>query len=822
MRISARFGVFVIAMCLFTAAGLLLPQPAPAKRGISVGAVRPTDSERRVALVIGNSRYQDNPLRNPANDARAMSRALSGLGFEVIEGEDLTKPEMEKAIIDFARKLRGSGVGLFYYAGHGVQLNGRNYLIPIGAQIPSQAFVRVAAVDLDWVNAAITDARNRLNIIILDACRDNPLPRGVRSGGKGLAVTPAPKGTLIAYATAPGSTAADGSGRNGLYTSQLLKYMQTPGLAVERVFKRVRQSVDRLSGGRQIPWEHSSIMGDFFFKPAKAGQPVRLAGGPGATPEVKPTPPPPAPPKAPGTDDLAALEEKAKRKAAWDAWQKRMGAYWGKLEKLDASSLSAKDKAQSWRGALSKFPDDNPFSSEDESLRNRARERASFWKKEAQSAPGVHKVAESPKDSGKIWKKIIEKNIWVLSKKPWTDTGISLEIGDKLVISAKGSVKFGDPAPSNTTGPDGTRLKPACHYVSDWAGTHALIGNISRSNPNRNLDGNGFTVGSSFSGLVPLSHTSDRTGRFYLGFNDGGIVCRKGKRVKIDGWGFSGDNAGGFEARVRVYRAEKGSPAPRKPLPAGRSITNSIGMMFVRIPAGSFMMGSKFSPEETAKRYGGKAKYFTDERPRHRVTISRSFYMQTTEVTQAQWTAVMDTTPWSGKKYVKSNCPSCPAVYVSWNDARKFIRKLNQKEGGSRYRLPTEAEWEYAARAGGTGAYCFGDTKGQLGEYAWYRDNASNAGQKYAHAVGGKKPNRWGLYDMHGNVLEWVQDWFEKGHYSSSPGTDPRGPGSGADRVFRGGCWLGSARSCRSAVRDGFEPGYAFDALGFRVARDAP
>ena len=321
MRNQSKPSITALATALTLALCLGFALPALAQRGISVTSAKPIDSERRVALVIGNGDYKSNPLRNPVHDARAMGRALSSLGFEVIKGEDLTKAEMQEAIIDFAQKLRGSGVGLFYYAGHGVQVNGRNYLIPIGARIPSQAFVRVAAVDLDWVNAAITDARNRLNIIVLDACRDNPLPKGVRSGSKGLAVTPAPKGTIIAYATSPGSTAADGSGSNGLYTSQLLKYMQAKGLKVEEVFKRVRQGVDQASGGKQIPWEHSSIVGDFYFKPDKGQQPVELAGAPGTTPEVKQPLPPPAPPTTPSTDDLTALKEKAKQKASWSTWQ---------------------------------------------------------------------------------------------------------------------------------------------------------------------------------------------------------------------------------------------------------------------------------------------------------------------------------------------------------------------------------------------------------------------------------------------------------------------------------------------------------------------
>jgi formylglycine-generating enzyme required for sulfatase activity len=151
---------------------------------------------------------------------------------------------------------------------------------------------------------------------------------------------------------------------------------------------------------------------------------------------------------------------------------------------------------------------------------------------------------------------------------------------------------------------------------------------------------------------------------------------------------------------------------------------------------------------------------------------------------------------------------------VSWDDAQDFINRLNQKEGHKRYRLPTEAEWEYAARAGTTSTYSFGDDASQLGRYAWHGDNSGDT----THPVGQKQPNAWGLYDMHGNVWEWVQDWYGEKYYSGSPSTDPRGPSSGSNRVSRGGCLIIVAPPCRSAFRFGFSPGRRDGLLGFRLA----
>jgi formylglycine-generating enzyme required for sulfatase activity len=227
-----------------------------------------------------------------------------------------------------------------------------------------------------------------------------------------------------------------------------------------------------------------------------------------------------------------------------------------------------------------------------------------------------------------------------------------------------------------------------------------------------------------------------------------------------------------------------------------KTFTNSIGMEFVLIPAGSFIMGS-FENDENA---------FGDEKPQHKVTISKPFYLGKYEVIQGQWEAVMGNNP----SEFKGRCN--PVEQVSWHDAQVFIRRLNQREGHNCYRLPTEAEWEYAARAGTTSAYSFGDDTGSLGCYAWYWDNSG----KKTHPVGQKQPNAWGLYDMHGNVWEWVQDWA--GAYSSDAATDYQGPSSGSGRVFRGGCWRISARYCRSAFRFDISPSGCGDFLGFRLA----
>jgi formylglycine-generating enzyme required for sulfatase activity len=237
-----------------------------------------------------------------------------------------------------------------------------------------------------------------------------------------------------------------------------------------------------------------------------------------------------------------------------------------------------------------------------------------------------------------------------------------------------------------------------------------------------------------------------------------------------------------------------GSDEPSaEPAKAVVSIVNSIGMRFVPIPAGTFTMG-----------VGSEAR---------QVTLTKAFDLGVYEVTQEQYEKVMGKNP----SYFKG--PQNPVENVNWDDAVEFCRKLSElpeeKSGGYVYRLPTEAEWEYACRAGTTTKYSFGDSDKELGDYAWYSGNSGRT----THPVGGKQPNPWGLYDMHGNVWEWCQDWY--GDYPSGSVTDPTGAASGSYRVIRGGSWNYYPLLCRSASRFRFSPGFRHHYLGFRVLRSS-
>jgi len=243
-----------------------------------------------------------------------------------------------------------------------------------------------------------------------------------------------------------------------------------------------------------------------------------------------------------------------------------------------------------------------------------------------------------------------------------------------------------------------------------------------------------------------------------------------------------------------------------------KSVTNSIGMEFIEIPAGKFTMGSPVGE-----------KYRQEDEAQVSVTLTKPFGLGKTEVTQGQFKKVMGMEPWNGRPFVKAD-ENCPATYVSWDEATEFCKKLTDLEcksgklqANEEYRLPTEAQWEYVCRAGTKTAFSFGDDEKQLGEYAWFDGNAKNLEQGFAHKVGLKKPNPWGLHDMHGNVAEWCSDWYG---IKLSGGTDPLGRAAGGSaRVFRGGGWRRSLGFCRSALRYILFPSLRRSDLGFRVAR---
>jgi len=363
--------------------------------GLMLGFTSPVPAAKRTALVIGNGAYDSAPLKKPVNDAVDMAKTLRGLSFEVIEKTNASKRDMILAVDEFAMRLRDAEIGVFYFAGHGMQIHGRNYLIPVKAHVTSETDVQFEAMDAGRVLGKMQDAGNKLNIVILDACRDNPFTRSFRTETVGLAQMDAPKGSIIAYATAPGSVAADGEGRNGVYTKHLLKSLTTADLDVQDIFRDAGMGVMKETGDKQIPWTSSTPVPRYYLSSqrtssasVKADKVVLPSEG-GAFFD----------------DILKARTEQKQAIERWSAWQSAREREYSQAQEIDGDNyLSPEQKKAAWERFLSAVSDNNPFSAEDEELRAKAEERARYWKgyKVASVPSAPKKSAPLPSGSKKI------------------------------------------------------------------------------------------------------------------------------------------------------------------------------------------------------------------------------------------------------------------------------------------------------------------------------------------------------------------------------------------------------------------------------------
>ena len=339
-------------------------------------------AEKRVALVIGNWTYSQKPLRNPANDATDLAASLRRLGFEVLERKNRSADELRRDLIEFQDRLGPGTVGLFYFAGHGVQAGrGQNYLLPIGVDFKRERDAELHGLEVGQVLRRMEESGASLNLVILDACRDSPLPAEGRStASRGLGRMEAPSGSMIAFATAPGSTADENAtGRNGLYTQQLLATIETPGLRLEDVFKRVGREVERASNNRQSPEEISKLRNvePFYFKPPNsASGDVPRGGRSDPIPPITPT----ARPGQAGSLSLDDLEKEDAVRKEWAQWQARMKA---DFDRIAAFTGSADLQAKAWERFLATWAQDNPLSSEDDALRDQAKQRRDAAQRQA-------------------------------------------------------------------------------------------------------------------------------------------------------------------------------------------------------------------------------------------------------------------------------------------------------------------------------------------------------------------------------------------------------------------------------------------------------
>ena len=689
----------------------------------------PASAEQRVALVIGNGSYAHAPsLANPLNDAADIGGALERLGFKVTRIVNADQVTLRRGLQQFALAASASEMAAVFYAGHGIEVDRRNFLVPVDARLLSDADVEFETVPLDLLMRAVERTRG-LRLIILDACRDNPFAAAMqrsaatRSIGRGLARVEPSGETLVAYAAKEGTVAADGEGRNSPYTAALLAHLEEPGLRVDLMFRKVRDAVLASTGGRQEPFIYSSLSGKDTYlaalpKPAQAS--------------TAPDPADAAADATPPSDGLTSEHLATKRLEA-------------EQELLFWESVKDGQYPDELRAYLDRYPEGAY------AVLARSRlDRMAVAPDDAETAPSsTSAVATAARDDPSTPQPSVPAPEAV-------EAALGLERAERRQIQL-GLASLGyDPGPVDGLFGLGTR------------------GAIGRWQSSRGSEASG--------------HLDAEAAKLLL--------------------------AAGKEAARKQAAAEAARErAAMRPGKVFRDCPECPELVVV--PAGSFTMGSPSSEEDR----------YSNEGPQHRVTIAAAFAVGKYEVTFAEWDACVAAGGCNGHRPGDRGWGRGrrPVIDVSWEDAKAYVGWLS-RQTGERYRLLSEAEWEYAARAGTTGPFHFGSTistdQANYNGYFTYGRGRKGVFRKKTVPVGSFPANGFGLHDVHGNVWEWVEDCWH-GSYTGAP-TDGSAWVTGGDchrRVLRGGSWDFIPRFLRSANRLWYSAAFRFKYLGFRVSR---
>ena len=704
-------------MILLAAAGLLLLLAAP------------VPAAERVALVIGNASYAHAPrLANPLNDASDVGAAFARLGFAVTKLENANQAALRQALLAFTRAASAAEVAVVFYAGHGIEVDQRNFLVPVDARLASDQDVEFETVPLELVMRSVARAAG-LRLVILDACRENPFAVSMqragatRSMGRGLArVEPAGE-TLVAYASKEGTVASDGEGRNSPYSTALLNHLEAPDLEVGLMFRKVRDAVLRATGGRQEPFVYGSLSSRGVYLTARA-EPL-----PGSESEDRP----------PGGDSMS----------------ERLTAEQLAAERLFWESVKDSTNPADIQAYLDRYPNGVYAAL----ARNRLK---ALQTAAAPAAPEA--TAASVEDA------------------------LGLQRSDRRLIQLGLAAAGFDPGPADGLFGRGTR-----GAIGRWQALRgeAVTGHLDVETAKLLL----------VSGRQREKQEVARQAAAESARQRREQEARERAQREAEAQRLAEQRRRQQELeRERTEEARRQREAAQaRARREARQEWEKLGLVMVRVGGGSFTMGCQSGRDRNC---------YDDEKPAHRVQV-RSFEIGKYEVAQALWEAVMGENP----SFFKG-CAECPVEAVSWVDVQAFLAKLNARTG-KRYRLPTEAEWEYAARGGRQSRgyrYAGGDAVGSVG---WSEDNSGDR----THPVGRKRGNELGLHDMSGNVWEWVQDCWNDS-YRGAPGDGRAWERGGCSvRVLRGGSWGNIPRNLRAAGRIRVGTGIRLDLLGFRIAR---
>ena len=647
---------------------------------------------KRLALVIGNDAYQKvSKLEKAGNDASSMARELKTAGFDVMLYRDLNYQAMVKNIDIFADRINGGDQVVVFFAGHGIQIKTGAYLLPIDIEANSESQVEKTAYGLADLTDKLSEAKASFALVMVDACRDNPLKSKGRAIGssRGLSAIEPPKGQMVIYSASKGQQALDrlsdnDDNPNGVFTRSFIASMKMPGVRIEDLVREVQDAVEELAhtvSHEQRPAIYNESRGSFyFFGPSTVNVQPATAAPPSAGARLKTA--------IEREDELWDSIKDADSNEAFNEYLK--GYPKGKFV-TQAKILLAKLKKAAAPTAAPPLPTPTRGDNPDDALWNAV--------EQARSA-----------DDYEVYVKQYPKG--------------------RYVALAKQRIQ---------------KLKDEARQQAEAAEQRAW--QTAESNPT-------LEVYAAYLASYP-----------------------------------SGRYAAPAQSKLAAMKKEEAELRPGKVF---KDCADCPEMLY--IPVGSFQMG-------------GMA---TDEQPIHKVTL-KAFALGKTEVTQGQWKALMGNNPSSF-----AQCgDDCPVENVSWDDTQAFISKLNQKTGKT-YRLPSEAEWEYACRAGGQDEYCGSDS---IDSVAWY---GSNSGNK-THPVAGKQANAWGLYDMSGNVWEWKQDcWNDNYNGALDDGGAWTAGQCSVGRVLRGGSWLNYPQVASVTSRSRYVASIRSSSYGFRLAKMFP
>ena len=663
-----------------------------------------------VALVIGNADYPHQPLATPLKDAGTMAALLGAAGFEVIALENATRRDMRHALTEFNRRLGTNGVGLVYFAGHGVQLADSTLLLPIDAVTDSAASARRSGVRLEAMLAEMSRQRPAsAKLIIIDSCLNNPFGGPSANPGHARTGRELPERTLLAFATSSGALAFDGNGRHGLYTAELVKALSAPGLSVGGVFDRVRLAVSRQSDGKQIPWTVSSLHDD-----------LSLDAPPSAALLAQVTEADLAPAMTLGALSRGILPTDGEARYELEFWE----------------SVKDSTDAADYEAYLEAYPDGR--------FAPLARARAERYKK-ASPAPAAEEVPEEAEP-------VAEEPQAPAPGVEEMDAEYEVVTNSNLRAEPSSrATQIGELARGSRVRVTGRVLDRDWYRVETSAGvTGYVYGRLLRKPAPRPAP-----VTTPLPAPEPVPAPSVST----------------------------------VQPAVTPFKAE-----------AGRDC--AVCPEMIVLPAGSFTMGSNSGDRS--------------ERPAHRVSISRPFAVGKYEVTLREWDQCLKAGACSHRPKKAGPSENSPVRDVSWSDTQEYVQWLS-KITGQKYRLPTEAEWEYAARAGTRTRFWWGD------DVRHSQANCEGCGGNWNHDapadVDSLPANPFGLHGTSGGVWEWVSDCWHKS-YDGAP-TDGSSWDSPDCRqyVIRGGSWRNDATYLHSASRFRYDKNVRYLLNGFRVAK---